>query len=98
MTIPSILAATWSDGVFVFTGGTRRQELAGRVVRALAPDQNGGALAIVDKHSLCRRTGEGVWSTIATSQLDLMPGGSRPCDLSRDGRCACPPCQRKWRD
>src|SRR6266545_2397368 len=71
MTIPSILAATWSDGVFVFTGGTRRQELAGRVVRALAPDQNGGALAIVDKHSLCRRTGEGVWSTIATSQLDL---------------------------
>jgi hypothetical protein len=71
MTIPSILAATWSDGVFVFTGETRRQELAGKVVRALAPDQNGGALAIVDGHSLCRRTGEGVWSTIATSQLDL---------------------------
>jgi hypothetical protein len=71
MTIPNILAATWSDGVFVFTGEARRQELAGQVVNALAPDQNGGALAIVDGHSLCRRTGEGVWTTFATSQLDL---------------------------
>jgi len=26
MTIPSILAATWSDGVFVFTSETRRQK------------------------------------------------------------------------
>jgi hypothetical protein len=68
---PSLLAATWSDGVFAFTGETRRQELAGRGVRALASDQNRGALAIVDGHSLCRRTGAGVWSTIATSQLDL---------------------------
>jgi len=71
MTIPSILAATWSDGLFVFAGETRRQELAGHSVRALAPDQNGGALAIVDGHSVCRRTREGAWSTIATSQLDL---------------------------
>ncbi len=71
MTMPSILAATWSDGLFVFAGETRRQELAGHSVRALAPDQDGGALAIVDGHSLCRRTCEGAWSTIATSQLDL---------------------------
>src|SRR4030095_14621832 len=71
MTIPSILAATWSDGLFVLAGETRRQELAGHSVRALAPDQDGGALAIVDGHSLCRRTCEGAWSTIATSQLDL---------------------------
>ena len=71
MTIPRILAATWSDGLFVFAGETRRQELAGHSVRALAPDQDGGALAIVDGHSLCRRTCEGAWSTIATSQLDL---------------------------
>ena len=69
MTMPSILAATWSDGVFVFAGEMRRQELAGRSVRAMAPDQDGGALAIVDGHSLCRRTFEGAWSTIATSQL-----------------------------
>ncbi|CAN5762782.1 hypothetical protein BH18ACI4_BH18ACI4_28970 [soil metagenome] len=59
MTMPNILAATWSDGLFVFTGETRSQELAGHSVRALAPDQDGGALAIVDGHSLCRRTCEG---------------------------------------
>jgi hypothetical protein len=69
--VSRILAATWSDGVFVFTGDTRRQELAGQAVNALAPDQNGSALAIVDGHSLCHRTGEGAWSTIATTPLDL---------------------------
>ena len=71
MTIPSILAATWGDGLFVFADETRRRELAGHSVRALARDRDGGALAIVDGHSLCRRTCEGAWSTIATSQLDL---------------------------
>ena len=71
MTIPKILAATWSDGLFVFDGETRRHELAGQAVTALATDRNGGALAIVDGHSLCRRTGEGAWSTIATSHLGL---------------------------
>ena len=71
MTMPIILAATWSDGLFVFAGETRRQEFVGHSVRALGPDQNGGALAIVDGHSLCRRTREGAWSTIATSELNL---------------------------
>jgi hypothetical protein len=71
MAMPTILAATWGDGLFVFDGETRRQELAGHAIRALAPDRNGGALAIVDGHSLRRRTREGAWSTIATSQLDL---------------------------
>ena len=71
MTMPTILAATWSDGVFVFAGDTRRQELAGKSVRTLVPDKDGGVLAIVDGHSLCRRTREGAWSTIATSELDL---------------------------
>ena len=28
MTMPSILAATWNDGVFVFAADTRRHELA----------------------------------------------------------------------
>lgn len=71
MTIPTTLAATWSDGVFVFAGETRHHELAGQVVQALAADRNGHALAIIDGHSLCRRTGEGVWTKIATSPLDL---------------------------
>jgi hypothetical protein len=69
--MPTLLAATWSDGVFVFAGETRQQELAGRAVRALAPDRDGGVLAIVDGHSLCRRTRAGAWSTIATSAFDL---------------------------
>src|SRR5437870_1552287 len=68
---PTLLAATWRDGLFVFTGGMRHQELAGQAVRALASDRHGGALAIVDGHSLCRRTVDGEWSTIATSELQL---------------------------
>ena len=71
MTMPSIFAATWSDGLFVFEGDARHQELAGRSVRDLAPDQNGSVVAIVDGHSLCRRTREGAWSTLATSQMTL---------------------------
>lgn len=69
--IPTLLAATWRDGLFVFTGGMRHQELDGQAVRALAPDQHGGALAIVDGHSLCRRTVAGEWRTIATSEFEL---------------------------
>lgn len=68
---PTILAATWRDGLFVFTGETRHQELPGQSVRALAPDGHGGALAIVSGHSLCRRTFDGEWNTIATSECQL---------------------------
>lgn len=69
--IPTILAATWGDGLFAFTGETRHQELTGQSVRSLALDRHGGALAIVDGHSLCRRTAQGEWSTIATSEFQL---------------------------
>lgn len=71
MTSPTILAATWSDGVFLFTGEERHQELAGHSVKALAPDPTWGTLAIVDGHSLWRRTFDGVWTEIATSELDV---------------------------
>ena len=71
MKVPTILAATWSDGVFVFTGETRGQELPGQSVKALVADPSGDTLAIVDRHSLCRRSREGEWSTIAGTQLDL---------------------------
>jgi hypothetical protein len=57
--------------LFVVTGEPRHHELAGQSVRALAPDGHGGALAIVDGHSLCRRTYNGEWSTIATSEFQL---------------------------
>jgi hypothetical protein len=71
VTTPTVLAATWRDGLFVVTGEPRHQELAGQSVRALAPDGHGGALAVVDGHALCRRTLDGEWSTIATSEFQL---------------------------
>src|SRR5258708_2543346 len=71
MTMPTILAATWRDGLFVFVGETRRQELAGQSVRALEQDQDGSVLAIVDGLAVCRRTREGTWTTLAKSELDL---------------------------
>src|SRR5262245_22289165 len=66
-----ILAATWSDGLFVFSDHTSRQELKGQSVRALASDGRGSALAIVDGHSVCRRSAPDKWNTIATSELPL---------------------------
>ena len=66
----TILAATWSDGLFE-SGQTLRQELRGKVVRALASDGQGGVLAIVDGHSLWRRTRAGEWNSIASSEFPL---------------------------
>ena len=53
------------------TGGNRHHELSGQPVGALAPDGQGGALAIVSGHALRRRTPDGEWITIATSQFQL---------------------------
>lgn len=66
-----VLVATWRDGLFVVSGETRDQELSTQSVRALAPDGQGGALAIVNGRSLRRRAPDGVWSTIATTEMDL---------------------------
>jgi hypothetical protein len=71
VTIPTILAATWRDGLFAFTGEASRHELAGQSVGALARDGHDGALAIVDGHSLCRRAPGGEWSTLGTSEFQL---------------------------
>jgi hypothetical protein len=71
MTNPTVLAATWSDGLSEFSGATVRHLFAGRSVRALAAIGSRDALAIVDDHSLWRRTESGEWSTIATSELHL---------------------------
>ena len=68
---PTVLSATWGDGLFVITGESRRHELAGQRVNALASDGHGGALAIVSGHSLRRRTSDGEWMTIATSEFPL---------------------------
>ena len=66
-----VLVASWSDGLFIVSGGTRHQELVTRSVRALAPDGQGGALAIVAGRSLLRRAPNGVWTTIASTEFDL---------------------------
>jgi hypothetical protein len=68
---PTAPTATWDDGVFVCTGENRHHELAGQPIGALAPDGQGGALAIVSGHALCRRTPDGEWITIATSESPL---------------------------
>lgn len=71
VTLPTVLAATWSDGLFVLDGASCRHELAGKPVRSLTPDGRGGALAIVDDHELSRRTADGGWSTVATHSAEL---------------------------
>lgn len=71
MTRLNLLAATWSDGVLAFTGDAPSRELAGRSVRALGEDHRGAPLAIVDGRSVCRRSDDGTWRTIATTQVDL---------------------------
>lgn len=71
MTKPTILVATWGDGLFAVTGNGPIQEFANLPIRGLAPDGRGGALAIVDGHSLRRRAAGDGWATIATSKFEL---------------------------
>jgi hypothetical protein len=71
VTKPTVLVATWSDGLFAVTGDGRTQEIASQPVRGLAPDGRGGVLAIVGRHSLCRRAPDGEWATVATSEFEL---------------------------
>ena len=71
MTKPTILVATWGDGLFAVTGDGRTQEISNQPVRGLAPDGRGGALAIVGRHSLRRRAPSGEWATVATSEFEL---------------------------
>ena len=71
MTKPTILGATWTDGLFAVTGDGRTQEFAKQPIRGLAADGRGGALAIVGRHSLSRRAPSGEWATVATSEFEL---------------------------
>lgn len=71
MTKPTILVATWGEGLFAVTGDGRTQEIANQPVSGLAPDGRGGALAILGRHSLRRRAPSGEWATVATSEFEL---------------------------
>jgi hypothetical protein len=71
MPTPSILVATWGDGLFCITGKTVHQNLAGQSVRTLVADGRGGVLTIIGRHSLSRRSSDGEWTAIAKSEFDL---------------------------
>lgn len=71
MPTPSILVATWDNGLFSVTGKMVHQELADQSVRSLVADGSGRVLAIVGGHSLCRRSPDGEWTEIAKSEFEL---------------------------
>ncbi len=71
MPTPNILVATWGNGLFSVTGNSVRQERADQSVRSLAPDGQGGVLAIIGRHLLVRRSADGEWTEIATSECAL---------------------------
>lgn len=71
MPTPTILVATWGNGLFSVTGETVHQELANQSVRGLADGGHGSVLAIVGRHSLCRRSSDGEWTEIAKSEFEL---------------------------
>jgi hypothetical protein len=69
--MPSILIATWEDGLFNVAGRLAHQELERRQVRSLTGDGRGGVLAIVDGSSLYRRSTGGQWSVLVNSEFQL---------------------------
>jgi hypothetical protein len=69
--MPSILVATWGDGLLRVTGDAVHQEIADQSVRSLVADEYGRMLAIVGGHSLSRRSADGEWSEIAKSEFEL---------------------------
>jgi hypothetical protein len=71
MPTPAILVATWGNGVFHVTGNAVQRELEGRSVRSLTGDGRGGVLAVVDGNSLHRRSADGQWSELVSSEFKL---------------------------
>ncbi len=71
MPTPSLLVATWDNGLFSVTGKMVHQELADQSVRSLVADGHGRVLAIVGRHSLFRRSSDGEWTEIAKSEFQL---------------------------
>jgi hypothetical protein len=71
VTKPTILVATWGDGLFAVNSDGRRQEIADLSVRGLAPDGPGGTLAIVGGNSLRRHVPSREWLTVTTSEFEL---------------------------
>ena len=72
MTTPTVLIATWRDGLFRVTGDSIGHEFAGRTVCGLTRDGRGGALAILDRHSVGRLTRAGEWRHVAEVDSSLV--------------------------
>jgi hypothetical protein len=69
--MPTVLVATWGNGLFALTDGVFHQELAGQSVKGFARDHRGEALAIIGGKSLRRRTADGAWHIIAQGDREL---------------------------
>ena len=66
----TVLVATWRSGLFALVAQACDAEWPGQSVQGLAR-HGGDALAIVGRRSVCRRSADGDWQTIARSELDL---------------------------
>jgi hypothetical protein len=71
MATPTILISTWSNGLFVVTDDGVRQEKTGQSVKSLTSDHHGGVLAIVGGKSVCHRSPDGAWRTLANAKVEL---------------------------
>lgn len=71
MATPTVLIATWRDGLFIVTSDSIRHEFAGRTVCGLTRDRRGGVLAILDRQSVGRLTSAGEWQLVAEVESSL---------------------------
>jgi hypothetical protein len=71
VTKPTVLVATWGEGLFAVAGDRVAQEITNQPVAGLAPDGRGGVLAVVGRNSLWRRAPGGGWATVAVSAFEL---------------------------
>jgi hypothetical protein len=67
MAMPTILVATWSDGLFRVAGDAVHPEMRDGPFRGLAQDGRGGVLAVAGRHALRRRSPDGAWRELARS-------------------------------
>ncbi len=63
--LPTILASTWDNGLFVIDDGSLSHDFPNQTVRGLADDSAGGVLASVDGNALFKRNTQGEWGLLA---------------------------------
>lgn len=68
---PIVLAATKAGCVVLAEGGERAVELEGRTVFALAREEHGACVAVVDGCGIWRRSASAQWSQIGNADVEL---------------------------